>query len=67
MYLYTGSLEQVDTVCQPVLSGIKNLLDAGLYDKLGAFDTRSVCDVQSGSFAVVSRPCDLGDGVGFGM
>ena len=59
--------QEVYAVCEAVVTGVNDAADACLDDELGTFDAGRVGDVERGTFRVVARTGNLGDGVGFGM
>src|SRR3712207_4910941 len=59
--------QKVNTIFQPILFGIYNPLNTGLYDELGAFNARRCGHVECAAVTVVSTSGQLRDGIRFGM
>lgn len=61
------SLEEVDTIGEPILLAVDDTLDTGLDNELGALYTRRCSDVERGAVGVVAAPGEFRYGIGLGM
>ena len=63
----TGSLQQVDAICQTVLLTIYHPLDTRLDDEFGTLNTGRGRDIDGGTVAVIIRTGEFRNGIGLGM